>query len=370
MIVLALVILSIAGSCAYLYRTFVAVPPLKLAEAGTRNEHINAIDEWLTSLQAQHKFNGVVLVIKNGESLIEKGYGFTDHSYSTPLTPQSSMRLGSVSKQFTAAAIMALHDEGKVDFDDNVTDYIAQFPYDGVTIRQLLNMTSGIPDNYMKLGETHADEYDYLTLEHAMALITSANAAVSTKPGDSYDYSNTSYVILARLVEIVSGQSFEGYLQSSLFEPLGMTNTRVWNLASADDRFPNQTKGFENFVSDEPEAVEFTVLDGVSGDGAVFSSIEDFKIWNKFWNGNEIIKPQTLSEAFIRPKLNGGALSDYGFGWVITDDSHWHNGSWLAANSMIIRNPQKGDLLVVIDNSTNQRFNGIVKQLKSAMTKL
>ena len=141
-----------------------------------------------------------------------------------------------------------------------------------------------------------------------------------------------------------------------------MQNTRVWNLASKEPRFDNKTSDFRNLFGTS-SAINPSFIDGVAGDGAVFSSVKDFVTWDKFWYKNKLIGEDHLKEAFTKPVLNNGQTSNYGFGWVITDYGMWHNGAWLGANTMIIRNTEKKDCLVILDNSSNTHFQKIVNQL-------
>ena len=160
----------------------------------------------------------------------------------------------------------------------------------------------------------------------------------------------------------MSGQSFEAYMQEHLFTPLGMKNTRVWNLLSSTSTFPNKTNGIRKLGKPRPVSVSW--LDGVAGDGAVFCSLEDFLIWDQFWYGNDLISADNLSEAFKQPTLVGGERSDYGFGWVLADKVVWHNGAWLAARTIITRNTAKKTCMVFLDNSTNLSFDLIAEELK------
>ncbi len=142
-----------------------------------------------------------------------------------------------------------------------------------------------------------------------------------------------------------------------------MKNTRVWNLVSENKKFKNKTSSFENILGEVIE-LKPDVLDGVAGDGAVFSSIEDMVIWNAFWNQNSLLSKETIKEAFKTSKLNNNTQNNYGFGWlVINNDSHWHNGSWLGARTTIIRNTKLENCIVVLDNSASLNTDSIVKEL-------
>ncbi len=353
----------VGGFFAWFFIFFLKVPELKITEDMSESKKIAVIDNWFTTMQEQKKFNGVVLFSKEGNALLSKGYGFTNHKKDTKLTEHSSLRLASVSKQFTAAGILLLKEKGAIDFDDLVTKYLQDFPYKTVTIRHLLNQTSGIPDSYMGLANTNKESIPLLTNEIAVDLIIKEKKAAKYPPNEKFQYSNTNYILLARLIEIISGMSFEDYMREEVFKPLGMKNTRVWNLKSKEPSFQNKADDFDNNPT-TASSIQSSFIDGVAGDGAVFSSSHDMLIWDAFWYKNPLLSPSTLQEAFKKPRLNNGSLSDYGFGWIITDNGMWHNGAWLGARTIIIRNTERKTCTVLLDNSTNVYFDKIVEELK------
>ncbi|MEM7659722.1 MAG: serine hydrolase domain-containing protein, partial [Bacteroidota bacterium] len=173
----------------------------------------------------------------------------------------------------------------------------------------------------------------------------------------------TNYILLARIIEVIRDTSFEAYMKTELFEPLGMADTRVWNLLSTDSTFANKADDFRNFHGfTAPLKPGF--LDGVAGDGAVFCSAYDFLIWDRFWEENELISAETLQQAFLPPTMHDGTVSDYGFGWVISDKGMWHNGGWLGARTYISRKPSVQTCMVVLDNSQNFLLDEIIEQLQ------
>ena len=356
------IIALIIGGALWFYFAFIKIPSVDLSSKMSTTEKIKEVDQWLSRLHKKNKFNGAILYVKDGQEVFSNAYGYADHTKATELTVNSSFRLASVSKQFTAAGIMLLVEKGAIAYDDLVSSYIEGFPYKDVTIRNLLNQVSGIPDMYMDLAKAKKSEIPLLTNEIALDLIIKEKREATSKPNEKYEYSNTNYIILARLVEIISGQSFEDYMQKELFQPLGMQNTRVWNLASKEPSFDNKTSDFRNLLGTSSE-IQPSFIDGVAGDGALFSSVKDFIIWDKFWYENKLIGEDHLKEAFTKPVLNNGQTSNYGFGWVITENGMWHNGAWLGANTMIIRNTERKDCLVILDNSSNTHFQKIVSQL-------
>lgn len=362
-VLLGIVILVI-GFFAWFFMSYLKVPELILKPEMSQVQKIETIDNWFSNLQKENKFNGTVLYVKEGKELLCEGYGYTNYKKELQLTENSSLRLASVSKQFTAAGIMLLKEHGKIKYDDLVSEYISGFPYEKVTIRHLLNQVSGVPDIYMELAETQKGKIPFLTNEKAVELIITENRNTNIPPNQEFQYSNTNYIILARIIEVVSGLSFEEYMKKEVFTPLGMVNTRVWNLKSEDKTFNNKTDDFNNFQGIVKD-LKPTFLDGVAGDGAVFSSAKDMFLWDKFWYENPLIEKENLEEAFKKPILNNGKKSNYGFGWIITEKGMWHNGAWLGANTIIIRNTERNNCLVILDNSSNIFFDKIIEELKA-----
>jgi CubicO group peptidase (beta-lactamase class C family) len=341
------------------------VSPIEIASDASEAERIAAVDLWLDKLFEEHKFNGGVLIVRDGKVLLSKTCGFTDHTATQRLNDHSAFQLASVSKQFTAAGILRLAEMSKLNLDDPVAKHLEGFPSDEVTIRHLLNHTSGIPDVYMDLAEQHRKELgEALSTSDAVDLVK-LHAEAERPPGEAMEYSNTNYVLLAGVAESAAGMSFEQFMRKELFEPLGMHDTRVWNLLSGE-RSPNQARDFDQ-VDEERSPVENPWIDGVAGDGAVFCSLHDFVIWDQFWKGNPLVSDELLREAFKRPKLNDGKKSDYGFGWVIARKGHMHNGAWLGANTFVARYPESRCCLVVLDNSSNFRVDQIAGQLVGAL---
>lgn len=362
-IILGIVIIVI-GFFVWFFLFFHQVPELNIPKNSSEKEKIVLIDNWLEKLNSESKFNGGFLITKDGKPTFAKTYGFTNSKKTEQLNNNSSFRLASISKQFTASGIMLLKEKELINYDDLVSKYISNFPYNNVTIRNLLNQTSGIPDSYLDLADKAIDEIGILTNEKAIKLIVENKPKANFEPNDKYEYSNTNYIALARIIELVSNQSFENFMKDNIFIPLGMDDTRVWNLISEDKTFKGKTDGFEDLAGEIRE-IKPTFVDGVAGDGGVFSSINDFVIWDRFWYENKLISNGNLKEAFKRPTLNNGEISNYGFGWIIiNEDVVMHNGAWLAANTYFVRNTKKKTSFVLLDNSSNLFFDKIIGNIK------
>lgn len=340
-----------------------SLPKLNLpSDHPTTEQSIAAIDQWLNQLQLANKFNGAILIIQDSQTLLAKGYGYTNAEKSQRINEHTAFRLASLSKQFTAVAIMRLQTQQLLHYDDFVSQYIPAFPYPNITIKHLLNHTSGIPDNYMALAQQYQDTIPLLTNDIAVDLICNAHAPVENEPNETFNYSNTNYIILARIVEIVAKQSFESYLRTAILDPLDMQGTRVWNLASTDKIFSNKADDLQNLLGNL-STLEPSFIDGVAGDGAVFSSLHDLAKWHQFWDSNELISEALMQTAQEPAQLNNGDHTQYGFGWVLASSGIWHNGKWLGANTIMMRNRVNNTALVLLDNSSNLLFDGIVEKI-------
>lgn len=356
--------LLVCGIGYYVY-LWLRVDPINVELGATESDRIASVDRWLDEQFEKLKFNGGVLVVRDGNILLSKTCGYTDHTATTQLDDHSAFRLASVSKQFTAAGVLRLAEMGLLDLDDPVAKHLEGFLAENVTVRHLLNQTSGIPGEYMTRAQQHRKTIgDVLTIAKVVESVAQHSDGYRL-PGEVMKYSNTNYVLLAGVIEAASGKSYEKFMSEELFQPLGMRDTRVWNLLSGE-RSPNQADDFDQ-VDEDRTPIEATWLDGVAGDGAVFSSLHDFVIWDQFWYGSPLVSDALLQEAFERPKLNGGAISDYGFGWVVERKRHWHNGAWLGANTYIARYPGSRCCLVVLDNSSNLRLGKIASKIEEAL---
>lgn len=363
LIIVVSLIVVVVGFLTWLFVFKPNVEALKINKEDNLELKVTKADMWLEKLVTANKFNGAVLLIKSDSILLKMTYGFSDADSKTKLTTSSSFRLASVSKQFTATGIMLLKEKGLLSFDDEITKFLPELSYTKVTIRHLLNHTSGIPDVYMSFPKKYKNEVgNLLTNDKVVKLLGKENLTLESKPNEKYKYSNIGYVLLSSIIERVSKKSFEEFLKTELFDTLKMENTRVWNLLSKEKLFKNKTSSFDNLLGAKT-TLKPGILDGVSGDGSVFSSINDMVIWNQFWYENDLLSKETMQEAFKRPILKNGEISYYGFGWIVTENAIWHNGSWLGARTLIVRNTKLKNTLILLDNSSSASLDNINREL-------
>src|SRR5476651_482692 len=189
--------------------------------ASAQNTNVEKkLDSLFSTLAGQGYLNGCVLIAEDGKPVYEKAFGYANFDTKQPLTNQTMFELASVSKQFTAMAIMQLHAKGKLGYDDSLSKYFPQIPYHGITLNNLLHHTSGIPD-FLSWGEQQIDVKRMNNNQDVLAAIIRNRPSLYFNPGDTLSYSNTNYLLLALVVEKVSGMTFSNYMDKFIFKPLG-----------------------------------------------------------------------------------------------------------------------------------------------------
>ena len=287
------------------------------------------------ALQEKDGFNGTWLYAEKGE-IVSKGVsGFRDPENKTPITEDTIFQLASVSKTFTATAVMLLVRQGKLNLEDRITKYFPELAaYEGATIRHLLNHTSGIPD-YFDDADWFVDlwkaEKRVPGNDEILRFLCETKAKPYFAPGEGLEYSNTGYNLLALLVERLSGVPYEQFLQKNIFEPAGMTATRCCHIRRDGVPFENyaQASVFEDgkWVADVDSAEDGDVVafDGLNGDDYVYTNIFDMLQWDRALREGKVLTLEEQQLMYTPGKLNNGedAVYDeddglgYGLGWAV-----------------------------------------------------
>lgn len=234
------------------------------------------IDKLMTYCYENDMFNGTVLVASDGEVVYKNALGYANFHDMEELKPISVFCIGSIGKQFTSMAIMMLKEQEKLDYEDRLSDYFPEFQdyADKITIRHLLNHTSGIPD-WMDCSEFRVrpgDFKDDITNKDVFEFLVQIDS-LQFMPGEKYSYSSSGYVLLAMIVEKVSGEPFYKFMKKNIFDPLDMKNTLVWNETKPE--IPNKTIGYNQFG----EKDDYNIL--TMGAGSIYSTIEDLYKWDQ-----------------------------------------------------------------------------------------
>ena len=334
---------------------------------------IASIDSVMNSAVDTARFNGNVLVARNGEVVYQKSFGPSNFYTGDRLNDSSVFELASVSKAFTAMAIMMLKEQGKLNYDDDVKKYIPELPYDGMTIRHFLTHTSGIGEYEELLLKQGWDPKRIANNEDIVSVFAKEKPPVLFKPGEKWEYSNTAYAMLASIVQRVSGKSFGEFLSEKIFVPLDMKHSRIYKTRRSGEVLPNYAYGFIYSDSlkkyDLPDSLKdyyyVYTLDGIEGDGVVNSTTGDLFKWNKALYTDKLVSKATMEEAFTSGHLNNDSLHGYGFGWFIENDPRQgkivrHTGSWPGYRNLMMRFVDSGDCIIVLTNTENPSARNMV----------
>ena len=316
--------------------------------------NVKRLDSCLNILHQQQLFNGVILWGEGGQIKYKKAFGISDCRTQRPLHTASAFNLASVSKQFLAVLTMIEYDEGKLNFDDAVSKYLTRFPYKEITIRQLLNHTSGLPE-YFDWFDKRIAAGDTIINQDVLDYIVASKPALLFNPGDRWQYCNTGYALMAQVLEKVSGLPYEKLLQQKIVQPLHLKETYGFHFrAKTQVATPNRVYGYST-RGGKQVPFDITAMDGIIGDGSIYSSVEDLYQWALALEANKLVKPITMQQAYTPARLNDGSTYPYGFGWFVDDGGNKlsHTGSWVGFRNLIVRKRKERQVLVILDNSDN-----------------
>jgi CubicO group peptidase (beta-lactamase class C family) len=290
-----------------------------------------------------------VLIVRDGATVLARSYGLADVEARISATPQTNYRLASLTKQFTATAIMLLKEEGTVRYDDAIGTYLPQLPASarGVTIRMLLTHTSGlwayedfVPDSQT----TQVHDVD------VPALIAHADSTYFP-PGSAYRYSNTGYALLALIVERVSGKSFATFLHDRIFAPLGMNGTVAYE--NGISTVPHRAFGY-TIDSAGVRRTDQSSTSAVLGDGGIYTSLDDLAKWDAALDAHTLVSADDQGEAWSSAVTTRGTRVGYGFGWFVDDGGYGlrlrHHGETTGFTNAILKIPGRRLTIVILTN--------------------
>jgi len=327
-----------------------------------QSKKIARIDSVLNYLHQRQLFNGTVLIGEKGKVIYKKAFGIGNPQTKTPLTTASSFNLASVSKQFYTMMIMMLKEQGKLDYDVAVQKYLPQFPYNTITIRHLMNQTSGLPE-YFNIAQGDMILLDTLNNQSMLELLAAKKPPLVFQPGERWQYCNTNYTTLASVLEKVSGIAADKFFQRHIAGPLKLTNTYVYHL-NMKSYPPSRVFGFR-FEGGKPVLNDLLRFDGIVGDGNVYSSVEDLYKWDQALYTEKLVKKATFAEAITVGKLNNGEATNYGFGWFIDEPGKKvsHTGGWVGFLNEITRYTDKNQTIIFLSSSSDGRARTLVKNI-------
>ena len=321
------------------------------------------LDSLFTSIFQNGKFNGNILIAENGKPIYQKSFGLANEETKESLNTNSIFELQSVSKQFTAMAIVLLKEQGKLRYDDNIGTYFPDLSmYKNITIRNLLNHTNGLPDYYDEPLASKFDKTKIATNNEVLELLARIHPRIVFEPNTEYKYSSTGYALLGIIIEKVSGETYASFLANHIFNPLGMQNTFVYNRRQNPQEIKNYAFGYildslNRYVL--PDLMESTkdviYFDGVIGGRGVNSTTSDLLIWDRALKNNKLVSQATLNEIYSAAILSNNEKSDYGFVWKLEHSSMYgeivrHSGSNTGHANLIERHLSSDKTIIILQN--------------------
>ena len=338
-----------------------------------------ALDSLCAAVFPQGQPGAAILVMKGDEVVFEKCYGLADMETGAAITPETSFNIASVSKQFTAVALLQLCEQGKVSLEDNVSKYFPDFTNDiwkDIKVKHLLSHSSGIPDarrGYSREERIFADD------DRAVEYLPNLDF-LNFEPGTQYEYINPTFVLVGKLVEHITGQEFTSYVQDNIFVPAGMDRTCYFN-PDMQDSIPNMSHGYirdDQGIWKECDYGEETFF-ATKPDGGIYTSVREFVKWEMAQRENKVLKYGTLADAQSPHTLiTGSAFSDYqnrdntwyGYGWFIepqTTDSEkviYHTGDNGGYKIMAARYPKSRTLILIFANRNDWDRYQLLQDIK------
>src|SRR5690554_6600260 len=294
-----------------------------------------------------------VLVLRDGEPVVRRGYGLADVAAGVPVTPETNFRLASVSKQFTAATILLLAEDGLLKLDDPVRKWLPSLPEAAgtVTLHHLLSHTSGLIDyeDVMPEGlERQVRDADVLA-------ILEGQDRLYFEPGSQYRYSNSAYALLTLIVERASGQAYPDFLRERIFAPLGMDASVAF--VDGESTVANRAFG-HSLVDGAWTRTDQSPTSAVLGDGGIYSSIDDLAKWDAALYDDRLLSDESRALAFSRQTdvpVDEDDVHAYGYGWRLDGERMWHSGETIGFRNVIIRDPSQRLTVVVLTNRNAPR---------------
>ena len=309
----------------------------------------NACQLWYDTVLKPRGFNGGIIVAKKGNIIFEK-YNGTAHIQGTDtITKNTPKHIASVTKTFTAMAVLKLWQDGKLNIDDEYSKYFTTFNYPGVTIRSLLNHRSGLPNYTHFLENLEWDKTKFVSNKDVFDFLITRKSELTdiSTPNTHFTYCNTNYALLALLIEKISGTDYAAYLSNTFFKPLKMENSYVFTLADTLKATPSYNwRG-----TLEP----FNFLDRVYGDKNIYTTPQDLLIWDRALSSDIIFRDETLQQAYSPYSNEKPGIRNYGLGWrmnIFPDGNKiiYHNGWWHGSNATFIRLIKEQATIIVIGN--------------------
>lgn len=321
------------------------------------------VEDILNKNLLRGSFNGAILVAKGGNVVYENYVGTLDPrtKMKDSLTAETSFQIASTGKTMTSAAVLKLWEDGKLSLEDDVTKYFPGFPYPGVTVKTLLDHRSGLPNYLYYFEKGKWNRQQQATNTDVLNTLINWQPAKSANADKRFQYCNTNYVLLALIVEKVSGVSFPEFMKKTFFEPLGMNHTFVIG--------PNQQTGHMVSFQGNNAVWGLDFSDGPYGDKNIYSSPRDLLTWDRSLTEGKVLQQKTLDSAYMPYSNEKPGVHNYGLGWRMlffpeqNKKVIYHNGHWHGFHSAFSRLPDEDATIIILTNKHNNLVYNVSKKL-------
>ena len=308
-----------------------------------------------------YRFNGNVLVSKNGKIIYKKSFGYADYNMKKELDDNSVFDCGSIAKEFTSMGILLLKDKGKISYSDTLRKLFPELPFINVTVQQLLTHTSGMPDGF-ELIEKYFDHSKIATNDDLIRLLESKKPILLFKPGGNLMYSGTGFNLLASIIEKISGQSYKTYMDEQIFKPLGMIHTQVVNGSRSAKNIPGYAYGYvysdslnKYLLADSQQSGWTTYLAGITGEGMIITTTEDLLKWDRALKNHSLLTETTQQEMLSLHAEKKFPAVSFGYGIRVGKNDVgnyvFHNGYYPGYISMHLRYTDEDVTVIVLSNN-------------------
>jgi len=329
---------------------FISISTPLCAQVAGEKDLAAKIDAVLSEVYKPGEPGAAVIVRQNGRTVFRKGYGLADLELGVAIEPDMVFRLGSVTKQFTAVSILMLAEQGKLGLQDEITKFLPDYPTQGrtITVEHLLTHTSGI-QSYTDMPEWLPLMRKDLTLKELIDMFK--DKPMQFEPGERWAYNNSGYILLGAIIEKVSGLTYEAFLETNIFKPLGMKQSYY---GSAERIIPRRIPGYQKGQSGFVNAPYISMTQPYAA-GSLLSTVDDLAVWSDAVFSGKLVKREWLDKAFTPYKLKNGESSGYGYGWFTSDFSGHrsieHGGGIHGFTTYEMTFPEDGIFLAILTNS-------------------
>lgn len=311
------------------------------------------IDAFMQQLHRKYGFNGNVLVAKKGKILYQNAIGWADYLHRDSLKINSVFELASVSKPFTATAILMLKDDGKLRLEQDVREFYPNFPYKGITIRMLLTHRSGMMNYVYFTDGIWKEKRKGMSNTDVMNLIAQYKPSPYNKPDKSFHYNNSNYMVLGAIIEKVTGKPYAEFMKERIFKPCGMKRTAVYSKV-VYDKIPVDVVGHDRIWR---RSVAQNFLDGPVGDKGIYSTVQDLYLFDRAMRRGKLLKKQSLDSAYAPHNEMVRGHFNYGYGWRMFQAKDqkvvYHTGWWHGFRHIYLRDIKNDITIVLLSNITN-----------------